>query len=633
LSFVLSLMYTWIGRINVHGIASTLTRRIASIPHLKGTLSMLKLRAIVALLLYVAFVVLGISIVASATTQTLRAPWGSAASGTPHVAISSATGDLYTWGDNSAGELGIGVNLGPDVCANLFCSPTPSQVSLPAGKTAVSVAGGGWFGLALMSDGTAYGFGWNGYGDIGDGSFANSATPEQVAFPSDTTPVALSAGGYFGTALMNNGSVMAWGYGDDGELGSCALERSDVPVNVRLPPGVTATDVSAGFTTAGAVGSDGAIYLWGQNNFGQLGDGTTTNSSCPEALTLPGGLPTSSLSVGTTSVLALAANGQVFAWGDSASGSTPSPATLPAGISATEVLVGNDDAFMIGSDGDVYEWPSWPPTNPPSQVSLPPGVSALGISSGVDAYYILGSDGNLYAWGSNPNGQLGNGTTSASPVPTKVLLPPGTSAAAMSGGAYFGLVVLNSGGAPAITSPSAATFILNKAGSFTVQSVGNPSPVVRLSTKLPKGLKFRPRPDGTATISGTVGTLSSISVSVRATNSSGSVSKDRPRDWNHSSRSQRRQGDLHRWQGPFIHNQSLRRPVRTHRVLQRTAANWHLLSPSGTRFHCGSERDCNDLRNSRDRNQRQQFVDDFCRERDRIRRKYVHPRDQEVALN
>jgi hypothetical protein len=383
------------------------------------------------------------------------------------------------------------------------------------------VAGGTYFGLALGSDDQVYGWGWNGYGDLGNGTWAESTTPVPADFPTGVTPTAIAAGGWFGLATASSGRVYSWGYGDNGQLGTCTTggTRSNTPVEVVLPPNIQATTISAGFTTAGAVGTDGKVYIWGQNNYGQLGNGQRTDSSCPGAITLPGGIPAIGLSIGPANVLALGSNGQPYAWGGSYSGSTPQAATLPPGVTATSVS--GNGWFMIGSDGNAYQWTSWPPTNAPTLIPLPVGVTAVSISAGTSHNMILGSDGNLYAFGSNYDGQLGSGTITDSSTPITVNLPPGTHAVAMSAGNYFGLAVVSSELAPAIVSPPTAGFVSGAAGAFAIQTEGQPTPAITLVGALPAGLSFTDQGNGAASITGTTTKRGTYPVAIRATNGQG----------------------------------------------------------------------------------------------------------------
>jgi alpha-tubulin suppressor-like RCC1 family protein len=200
-----------------------------------------------------------------------------AAGGGDDVALLS-NGTVVAWGENRQGQLGDGTTLEKDV-------PTP--VHGLAGVKAVAVGGitslGGHM-LALLNDGTVRAIGKNDSGELGNGGTASSASPVIVSGLTGVT--AVSAAVSHSMARLENGTVVSWGNNSYGELGVgpgpeiCGKEPvpcSRVPVRV----GVTnVTAISAGFRFSLAL-SAGKVFAWGWNELGQLGNGTTANSSVP----------------------------------------------------------------------------------------------------------------------------------------------------------------------------------------------------------------------------------------------------------------------------------------------------------------------------------------------------------------
>ncbi len=111
------------------------------------------------------------------------------------------------------------------------------NVSLPAGTKVTAVAAGALHSLALTSTGAVLAWGYNADGELGDGSTTNSDVPVKVKLPAGTKVTAVAAGGYYSLALTSTGAVFAWGYNADGELGDGSRANSDVPVKVKLPAG------------------------------------------------------------------------------------------------------------------------------------------------------------------------------------------------------------------------------------------------------------------------------------------------------------------------------------------------------------------------------------------------------------
>lgn len=191
-------------------------------------------------------------------------------------------GTLYAWGNGGDGRLGNGTNN--------IDGPIPAAVSTSgalAGKTVVAVAGAGEHNLALCSDGTVVAWGEGGQGRLGTGNEADSYVPVNITNQgvlATRTVVALSAGMQHSLALCSDGTVAAWGVNANGQLGNNSTAFSTVPVainNFGALAGKTVVSVSAGHSHSVANCSDGSVVAWGNNASGQIGDGTTTERWVP----------------------------------------------------------------------------------------------------------------------------------------------------------------------------------------------------------------------------------------------------------------------------------------------------------------------------------------------------------------
>jgi len=173
---------------------------------------------------------------------------------------------------------------------------TPVQVANLSGV--VAIASGDGHSLALKSDGTVMAWGRNNYGQLGDGTFTPRATPVQVANLSGV--VAIAGGRVHSLALKSDGTVMAWGSNNaDGRLGDGTTFGSrPTPVQVANLSGVVA--IADGDDHSLALKSDGTVMAWGSNNYGQLGDGTFTPRATPGPVLDASGAPLS----GITSIAA-----------------------------------------------------------------------------------------------------------------------------------------------------------------------------------------------------------------------------------------------------------------------------------------------------------------------------------------
>ncbi len=185
-------------------------------------------------------------------------------------------------GENSLGQLGDGTETGPSTCSYIGhdsevsrpCSATPVALSGLSGVTAISA--GGSHTLALLSDGTVMAWGANGSGQLGNGSTKNSHVPVAVSGLSGVSAIAAAQGvgagaGSHSLALLGNGTVMAWGSNNEGQLGDGSTTSSTVPVPVSGLSGAAA--VAAGEQSSVALLGDGTVMSWGTDSGGVLGVG------------------------------------------------------------------------------------------------------------------------------------------------------------------------------------------------------------------------------------------------------------------------------------------------------------------------------------------------------------------------
>ncbi|MHC4093970.1 MAG: RCC1 domain-containing protein, partial [Planctomycetota bacterium] len=298
-----------------------------------------------------------------------------------------ADGSVWAWGSNDGGRLGDG---------RTSDSPVPVPVhGLPG--PAIAITAGDGHSMALLVDGSVGAWGNNNGGRLGDGTTTDSNVPVPVAgLPGPVAAVA--AGGAYSLALLADGSVWAWGSNLYGQLGNGTITQSatahPIPAPVIALPGPV-TAITAGASQALALLDDGSVWAWGRNDRGQLGNGTMSESPIPipaPVTGLPG--PVTAIAGRSWHSLALLADGSVWAWG-------------------------NNNSGELGDPGTTSHSPI-----PVPVAGLPGPVAAVAGGSG-HSLAIL-TDGSAWAWGLNNRGQLGIGTTLNSLVPVAVTgLPPG----------------------------------------------------------------------------------------------------------------------------------------------------------------------------------------------------------------
>ncbi|GGM78103.1 hypothetical protein GCM10011609_12340 [Lentzea pudingi] len=338
---------------------------------------------------------------------------------TPPLCVSDC---LYGWGGYNAGY-----------------GPTPSRRPWLSGITSVDAHTENV--LALKSDGTAWSWGENQFGQLGaGGTDGRSTVPLRVAGLTGVTAVA--TGTWAGYALKSDGTVWSWGSNAAGQLGfGSSSGGSNVPVRVYGLSGVTA--IAATHQTAYALKSDGTVWAWGSNVWNGRGDAVCpAGQVCPPAtplrvaLPLPGTTKITAIATGGAETgFALRSDGTVWAWGRNWAGATGTGSPYGASVSPSQVvgvtgavtIAGGDDVgYATTSDGKVWAWgddywgtlgtgglctePEFCKSNVPVVVQGLTGPVA--IDSGAGTTFAVKPDGSVWAWGRNgSSGSLGNGTS------------------------------------------------------------------------------------------------------------------------------------------------------------------------------------------------------------------------------
>jgi hypothetical protein len=212
------------------------------------------------------------------------------------------------------------------------------------GTTVTAIAAGGQHSLALTSTGQILAWGRNLEGQLGNGTTTSSSTPVATITPMGVTSfTAIAAGGNHSLALTSSGRVFAWGDNSSGQLGIGTTISSSFPVPVTLGAMITISAIAAGQAHSLALTPNGQMFAWGSNYSGQLGNGSTTNSSSPVVVLLPMGTVVTTISGGGSHSLAITSTGQLLAWGANSNGqlgiSTFTDSTTPVVVTAIPAAV------------------------------------------------------------------------------------------------------------------------------------------------------------------------------------------------------------------------------------------------------------------------------------------------------
>jgi alpha-tubulin suppressor-like RCC1 family protein len=373
----------------------------------------------------------------------------SVCAGYEHSVALTASHEVIAWGSNFFGQLGDGTNTDEH-------TPTLIPIALPAGQFFSAITCGDQDTLGLTDVGTIWAWGENFYGQLGDGSTVNSNVPHLVDFGNlpGLTAVSISAGESASAALLSNGSVAMWGRNDLGQLGRGTVYAPGTPDATEFfaLPGLVDTPVQFSSITTGqhhalAITTTGQLYAWGDNSFGQLGDGSTTEADTPiivdtSAITADGERITR-VTAGNGHSLALTSGGHLWAWGRNGSGQlgtgTTTDTPLPAAVDMT------------------------------SAGSALAGHLVAHVSAGEEFTLAVTTDGIAVAWGANQHGQLGSPSTD--PGNQRSVLPTAVTATGTLAGKRVGLI------AAGITHSLAVTQVFTPASPIIDQpTAGNAGP-------------------------------------------------------------------------------------------------------------------------------------------------------------
>jgi alpha-tubulin suppressor-like RCC1 family protein len=332
----------------------------------------------------------------------------------------------WSWGCNDRGQLGTNT-----------ATSTSSPVSVVGGFIDwCGISAGSRQNLAVRTNGSAWAWGYNLPGRLGDNTTANRSSPVSVV-GSFTNWCNVSTGGGHSLAVRTNGTAWAWGCNNSGELGDNTFPNKSSPVSVA--GGFTDwCGASAGDTHSLAVRTNGSAWSWGSNTSGNLGDNTTANRSSP--VSVVGSFNDwRSADAGVNFNLAVRTNGSAWAWGrnncgqlgDNTTANKSSPVSVVGGFSDwCSVSAGRYHSLGIRVGGAVWAWGSngsgrlgdGTTTSTSSPVSV---VGAFADWCGVSAggYHSLAvrTNGTAWAWGANTSGALGDNTTVAKSSPVSVV--------------------------------------------------------------------------------------------------------------------------------------------------------------------------------------------------------------------
>ena len=363
-----------------------------------------------------------------------------------HAIVLDNMGKLYSWGNNDYSQLGTGNTISSIV-------PLLINTGAIANNIIISISSIESHTIAIDKTGKLYAWGWNGFGQLGNGNTNDSSVSLHINIGAikDKIIVTAASGGMHTVALDNMGNLYAWGRDAEGQLGDGTTTASWVPmlINTGAIAGKIIIGVSCGYFHTTVLDNMGNLYAWGYNWSGQSGNGTTGQTTILPVLINTGAIAGKiiiGVSCGDYHTIAIDNTGKLYAWGSNESGQlgdgtiTASwvPVLINTGAIAGRTIIGISGGYgyssAIDNMGNLYTWGlndngqlgDGTTTNSSVPVLINTGAIAgrfiVSVSCGF--YYTIALDnmGKLYTWGLNDNGQLGNGTTTNSLIPIVLTL-------------------------------------------------------------------------------------------------------------------------------------------------------------------------------------------------------------------
>lgn len=327
---------------------------------------------------------------------------------------------IYCWGFNGYGQLGTGAGTAMQACFdNHPCSSVP--IAVAGGQTFTEVSAGFRHVCALAVGGAAYCWGWNAFGQLGDGTTTDRIGPVAVLGGLTFSTVRVGSGHTCG--ITTAGATYCWGRNLSGELGDSTATNQKSPTRVHGE--LAFSEVSAGYGYTCAVTTDHAAYCWGHNGGGQLGDGSTTHRVTPVAV--QGELSFRTVSVGGDHSCGVTTGGTGYCWGGNRNGqlgdgtttSRASPVASSGGRELLSTTAGGGHSCGVTVEHLAYCW-GWNYSGQLGDNSrddrLTPTAVAGGhrfatVSAGGGGSHTCGvtTAGAAYCWGDNSYGELGIG--------------------------------------------------------------------------------------------------------------------------------------------------------------------------------------------------------------------------------
>ena len=295
--------------------------------------------------------------------------------GESHTCALLDDGSIKCWGENTNGQLGDGTTTNRQA---------PVSVDL-GGAQAIAIAAGSYHTCAVMSNRSVMCWGNNWHGQLGDGTQVDKLSPELIPIPSNSSAVTLDSGAFHTCVGMNDGSMFCWGYNAFGQIGNGNSQSTSTPSAVVLFESQAPTQVSMGLFHSCALFDDGNLSCWGGNSEGQIGDGTQDDQSVPSPVSTPIGKKVLSISTGQRHTCAILDDASLECWGFNSEGQL-GDGGVTSTSTPTNVVLGHGSSAEIACLPGTYQPDSFQTScilaNRGYSVPLPGSLDQIGCTKG-----------------------------------------------------------------------------------------------------------------------------------------------------------------------------------------------------------------------------------------------------------
>lgn len=367
-----------------------------------------------------------------------------------HSMLATSNGRIFAWGFNSYGQLGDNTRVDKINPVDIT-----QQFNLNFGETISHLSIGRFYSMLVTTHGRVFTWGLNSSGQLGNGTLVDGLVPAEITnqfnFDVLETVEKIYSGGSHAMLVTSTGRVFTWGLNDQGQLGDGTLNDISVPTDItaqfNFSMGEYVSQINLGEQNSMLVTSLGRVFVWGDNFFGQIGDGTIISRNLPTDITINFNFLDNEsahlIDFGSKHAMLVSTLGRIFTWGRNNSGQLgdgtnisrrlPTLITDRFDFNELETISHihlNNHSILITSESRVFTWGdnyfyqlgdgTNTSRNLPFEITASFNLGSTETITHLTHTFVLTSAGRMFAWSRNDDGQLGDGTRTNIQTPTSI---------------------------------------------------------------------------------------------------------------------------------------------------------------------------------------------------------------------